>query len=465
MASTETRTGFRLPWVSDAHATADAAREGGMDESPSGEGQVAADSAPVGGSDTGAAEMGSSDLDPLAHVADSAGSSRLASFEPAPVAAPRRPTKFLADLARAMRAAAETERQEILDRFRAEAKTFVETIHERSAAEATELRSDADGDIGGIRDWSKAEIARVREETERRITERHSLLDREIEQHAARIERRIELVNGTVVTFEGEMSRFFEALLAEEDPTRFAALAANLPEPPSLDAIAARDIEIPAPAEAVVAAPEPEAESVVEPEPEPDHEAEAVVEPEAEPEPEATSSAAGEADGEDAAAAGPSHTQPVFDEDGLTLDPRVAALGLTPDFGAAEAEAAAMADLPDDGSSEEVPAFDEETIASRLAGLVPAVPASTDTVQIRVLVSGLVSVASIAGFKRGLSRLPGVQSVSVSSGPDGEFVFAAVCAAGLDLAGAITTMQGFSARVTSASDDRLEVAAHDPDAA
>ena len=37
---------------------------------------------------------------------------------------------------------------------------------------------------------------------------------------------------------------------------------------------------------------------------------------------------------------------------------------------------------------------------------------------------GLVSVASIASFKRQLGRVAGVQSVGVSSGPDGEFVFA-----------------------------------------
>ena len=49
----------------------------------------------------------------------------------------------------------------------------------------------------------------------------------------------------------------------------------------------------------------------------------------------------------------------------------------------------------------------------------PAEPHTT-----RVVVTGLVSVASIAGFKRNLSRVAGVQSVGVSSGPDGEFVFA-----------------------------------------
>ena len=42
----------------------------------------------------------------------------------------------------------------------------------------------------------------------------------------------------------------------------------------------------------------------------------------------------------------------------------------------------------------------------------------------QVVVVGLVSVATIASFKRHLGRATGVQSVGVSSGPDGEFVFA-----------------------------------------
>jgi hypothetical protein len=81
----------------------------------------------------------------------------------------------------------------------------------------------------------------------------------------------------------------------------------------------------------------------------------------------------------------------------------------------------------------------------------------------RVVVVGLVSVASIAGFKRHLSRVPGVDSVGVSSGPDGEFVFAVGHGTDLDLGTAITTLPGFSARVTGSSDGELQVTARDPE--
>jgi hypothetical protein len=79
------------------------------------------------------------------------------------------------------------------------------------------------------------------------------------------------------------------------------------------------------------------------------------------------------------------------------------------------------------------------------------------------VVTGLVSVASIAGFKRHLSRVPGVESVGVSSGPDGEFVFTVGHEPSLELEGAVTTLPGFAARVTGSSDGELTVAAHDPE--
>ncbi|HYN48298.1 MAG TPA: hypothetical protein VER83_05480, partial [Candidatus Nanopelagicales bacterium] len=69
-----------------------------------------------------------------------------AAGEPAPAAAPsgaapqRRPTKFLADLTRAMQAAAEQARTATLDQFRGEGTTVIEQIHARSATGATELR-------------------------------------------------------------------------------------------------------------------------------------------------------------------------------------------------------------------------------------------------------------------------------------------------------------------------------------
>ena len=81
----------------------------------------------------------------------------------------------------------------------------------------------------------------------------------------------------------------------------------------------------------------------------------------------------------------------------------------------------------------------------------------------QVVVVGLVSVASIASFKRHLGRVQGVQSVGVSSGPDGEFVFAVNHGADVNLRDAIPSLPSFQARVTGASDGVIHVTAHDPE--
>jgi len=147
-------------------------------------------------------------------------------------------------------------------------------------------------------------------------------------------------------------------------------------------------------------------------------------------------------------------------------DPRIAALGLSPDFAAAEAEAAL--DAAGDEDQPEIAEIADDALAARLAGLVPGdageagSPAPT-TATTRLVVVGLVSVASIAGFKRQLGRMAGVRSVGVSSGPDGEFVFAVNHDDGVDLRETIPSLSGFNARVTSATDGTVNVSAHDPE--
>ena len=214
MAQTDARAGFRLPWssersnieqaetdqvdngASDAAAgwpTTDAAPESGT--------QTPVDQADSGWGTTGAtSEWGTTSTDPAP------------AQTPSP--SPRKPSKFLADLTKAMQTAAEEERNKNLTQFQADAKTYVEQIHERSATEAAGLRRAADDDVASVREWSKAEIARIREETETKITERKGRLETEIEEHAGIIEREIDAVQKTVAAFEDEMTAFFERLLS-----------------------------------------------------------------------------------------------------------------------------------------------------------------------------------------------------------------------------------------------------------
>ena len=489
MATTETKTGFRLPWSQDHTET----------DEPSGDaGAVAeaSDSAPTQtGADTSASqeterpdmidattatneatEAAEAPADAWGSPAEPAVS---ASPEPAAavaVAGARKPNKLMADLAKAMQTAAEGARADTLDKFAADAKTHIEAIQTDSATEAADLRRQADDDIAGIRDWSKAEIARIREETEQRISGRKSGLDGELEDHAASTERRIARVQARVDAFEAEMAYFFEVLLAEEDPTKLAAMAQSLPEPPDFD----DEIADPAPAASVapepaVAAPAAEADVWAVP----DVPAQSPAEVEAALE--AIAAAAQAAEVEEAAARAEAEAQALQAEAEAGIgvadaapvevaadDPRMAALGLSPDA-AAEAEAASFETGP--GSDEEIPTIDDDALAARIAGLVPDADAGaaapnmpkTETVATRVVVVGLVSVASIAGFKRHLGRVAGVQSVGVSSGPDGEFVFVVNHGPDVPLRDAIATLPGFGARVTGESDEGVMVTAKDPE--
>ena len=235
MAQTDSRAGFRLPWSSERPTT------------ESSDVQVESDGQDSSGWANTLATPETTDTSPAADPTvtaegDTVNDIQTALAGPATAVeparpAPRKPSKFLADLSKAMQAAAEEARNGSLSQFQADAKNHVEKIHERSATEAAALRRAADDDVAAVREWSKAEIARIREETESRITSRKGRLESEIEGHAAQIEREIERVHGRVSAFEHEMAEFFERLLAEDDPGRIATMAERLPEPPMFDEI------------------------------------------------------------------------------------------------------------------------------------------------------------------------------------------------------------------------------------
>ena len=358
-----------------------------------------------------------------------------AASSPAPDPAPaKRPTKFMADLSRAMQAAAETSRDDTMARFAADAKAAVEQIHNASTDEAAAIRRQADDDVADVRDWSKTEIARIREQAEVRVAARKVELDEEMEAHGRVIEARVEQVNATVAEFESQMAAFFERLLIEEDPTRIANMAERMPDPPDLLGVAA---------------------SITKAEP-------AAYEPASSPmdtEPTAElADAAPAADAELVADAEPMAGSVEVTETVAEVAEPTAEAGL--DFAAAEAEAAAFTGEIDD---DETPAATE---AAPTESAVETPDHATETVQetTRVVVLGLVSVASIATFKRTLGRVPGIASIGVASGPDGEFVFTVSHDSGLGLAAAITALPGFDARITAETAGGLDVTAHDPDA-
>ncbi len=541
MATTDQRAGFRLPWTTDQRPPADETdttapvdADADVDVAVDADGHHAeghreaatGDGAP----DTG--EAGDTNHTPTAGpdaVDHQATETETVPAEtataPTATTTGKKPSKYLADLTKAMQATAESARSQTLGQAQADAKAHIEDIHSRSATDASELRKRADDDVAGIREWSKAEIARVRDETERRIAGRKGELEGQLERHAGVIEQEIERVQGQLSMFEGEMVRFYDHLLAEEDPTKFASLFENLPEPPlfsvsivDLDAIMAGAGGTAAVVAAPVEAAEPETadatmigtveteaapDAIADTEPligatsaeehngyteqsEADRETamaaiQAAFEAAASAEADAGRAEAAEraesvggslADGE----AEPAESQSAAEGDAAPAeaeaahaeaDPQVEATGLT-DLDAAEAEAAAAASA----SSEEIPTLDDDALAARLDGLVPehraasepaAASNSNEMKTTQVVVVGLVSVASIASFKRHLGRISGVRSVGVSSGPDGEFVFSATHGQAVALRDAIPTLPGFQARVTNTGDGIINVTAHDPE--
>jgi hypothetical protein len=461
MATTDARMGFRLPWSSDERpSTEEPSRETQTPQGPT-HAESSAATGLVQGTRTspflentpmteGTAKSAANG-DPWGAPGGPSGSNN-----PGPSGG-RGPNKFMAELTKAMQAAAESTREEAVGRFQAEARTVIEQINGRSTNDSDDLRRQAEDDVSEIREWSKGEISRIREETDEKIANRKRRLESEIEEHAALLGRQIEQVHGRVTGYEAQVANFFERLLTEQDPGRFAALAGNLPEPPTLEGLAGGDVDgRHAPSRVTV---DPWAT------------------PERIPEPQAPVAAERSPWGESRNGSGQNsdHATPVAETrtmDAATAagpwgDPRIAGLRTSSNFAAAEAEAAAAARTAD--AAEEIPTIGDEALAARLAGLVgaesrAAAPASAEPNATQVVVTGLISVASIASFKRQLGRLSGVQSVGVSSGPDGEFVFAVRHGADVILREAIPALPAFQARVTGSSNGSIEVTARDPEA-
>ncbi|MBI3748036.1 MAG: hypothetical protein HY262_04205 [Chloroflexi bacterium] len=410
MASTETRPSFRLPWSTgpaEAEALGEPEAVPAEIEQPESEPPEARSEASMARGDMDQSEETQAP-DMIETAAPAASPSQ---SEPSGAAPARRATKFMAELSHAMQAAAEHARTETMERFQAEAKAVVEEIRTSATTEVADLRRRADDDVAAIREWSKAEIARIREETEARVAARKTGLDAEMEAHAATVETRAERVAAVVAAFEAEMGAFFDRLNAEEDPTRIATMAETMPDPPSLEAVAASTVITQPPA--VVPA---ETDARPEPAPEPAPTAEV-----------------------DFAAA---------EAEALSFDGDLTALG---DLEEVEPE-------PMTGSPEEAAeAAEPDTAAEFEAGT----DAQTST---RVIVAGLISVASIANFKRSLARIPGVWSIGVSSGPEGDFVFTVSHNGSLSLPREIESMSAFDSQITGEAEGEIRLSTHDRDA-
>ena len=103
----------------------------------------------------------------------------------------------------------------------------------------------------------------------------------------------------------------------------------------------------------------------------------------------------------------------------------------------------------------------DATIASAAASEAPAASiasaSSAEPTSTEILVKGLGSFGAITGFRQALASMDGIEGVSLSLGPTGEFVFRAIHPNGFDVTAAITKLEGDAATIESQGDDGLRV--------
>ena len=124
------------------------------------------------------------------------------------------------------------------------------------------------------------------------------------------------------------------------------------------------------------------------------------------------------------------------------------------------------------GAEPDPPPVTSEALAARLAALTPtphaqpvpgddaskeAVEPNGEAVATEVLVKGLGSFGAITGFRQALAAVEGIDGVSLSLGPTGEFVFRAIHPAGFDVSAAIMALEGDAANVEQRPEGGLRV--------
>ena len=154
---------------------------------------------------------------------------------------PRSRRSFMADLTTAIRATAEAAREQSLAQVDADVAAVVAQIRTGSKDGEGALRLRSDEDIAGIKEWSRAEIARIKVQAEHRIDARKIALGEELAGHAAAIDERVGEVKSAASAYHAAMATYAAHLEDEDDPARLATMAESMPEPPALNSWADLD--------------------------------------------------------------------------------------------------------------------------------------------------------------------------------------------------------------------------------
>ena len=312
---------------------------------------------------------------------------------------------FLASLVGAMRSVAEEARETNLAELRAAVDARVGDLERDASARAEDLRRQAELDVAAIADWQRSEIERIAGEAETKTTTRRQQLEQQIADHQASSEAQVAATRTRLAEHERELRTFFSQLSEIKEPAAFVAAAERMPRPPQLDTGA--------PAAAV--APRRTLDARL---------AELGVDRDAAPAPAWPESPAQRADA-------PPATPPAPPEPAAKPEPS-----------------------RDVQLAQRIGQLDEQLTDAREAASAPsngttAADSATDT-STAVVVKGLGSFGAITSFKQALERVDGIDGVTLSLGPTGEFVYRASHAPGYDLAGAVRSIEDAGVQIEEA---------------
>ncbi len=371
--------------------------------------------------------------------------------------------EFLHSLVDAMRAVAEESRDANLGELRRSVDERIEQLRAAAGERAEELRRVSDLDVAATSDWERAEMDRVRAEAERRVSARRAELERQLAEHQTSSDRDIEAARSRLADYERDVSAFFDQLSEIRDPAAFVAAAKRMPRAPDLGVAPSQTTSAP---DAAPPTPEPAAGPASELPPADLAAQRAIMVPSAEPpsteavesveptgdQPEAETPSASVAVEEAAPAVEASDPNARLAERLAELDQRLTHVGTNGDtaHGPQEEAAAVSTSMPSDAPVEAMSAqADVLAETSQEGQMAEASVAGADDGETStpIMVKGLGSFGAITSFKQALERAEGINGVTLSLGPGGEFVYRASHATGFDLIGAIRAIEGQGANI------------------
>ena len=405
MTANQRRPGFRLPWSSDMDEPAPEADSATAvpAASPAIPSATPPAEAPPTGPTTPAPERTSAPTDvPASPDAPPVEAATVAAPSPAPDAASSADgDDFMRDLVAAMRRVADEARDAGVTEIRAHADERKRELEADANRRREELRVRAEADVAAVGEWAKAEAERISREAEQRVAARRGQLEQQLAAETSRAEADAAALSARVAEYERELEAFHAQLGEIGDPAAFAAAAKRMPKPPSLTGVTTT---------AGTSAQTPPSRPTE--------------------------------------AAGP----------GVATATRA-------DEAPVGGSTAASNGVPTPGAA--IHPAEEEVLAGRLAELdatfresgaetTPSAPVA-EPVTTEVVVKGLGSFGAITGFRQSLSGVEGVDGVALSLGQTGEFVFRATHAAGFDLRGAISALEGEGAKIEERPEGGLRV--------